>query len=59
VSAPASLSLGVALPFTPLAPWLGFVPLPPLFLAFLLGMTALYLAAMELAKRPPYRAAGI
>jgi len=55
----ASLSLGVALPFTPLAPWLGFVPLPPLFLAFLLGMTALYLAAMELAKRPLYRAAGI
>jgi Mg2+-importing ATPase len=54
----ASLGTGLALPFTPLAPWLGFVPLPPALLAFLLGMTALYLGAMELAKHRLYGAAG-
>ncbi|HEX2437294.1 MAG TPA: magnesium-translocating P-type ATPase [Methylomirabilota bacterium] len=47
----ASLGVGVLLPFTPLATWLGFVPLPPLFFAFLVVMTVAYLAAVELAKR--------
>jgi Mg2+-importing ATPase len=55
----ASLGAGMALPISPLAPWLGFVPMPPLFLASLLGMTLAYLAAVELAKRHFYRAAGI
>jgi Mg2+-importing ATPase len=53
----AALSVGLSLPFTPLASWLGFVPPPPLFFAFLLGMTVLYLAAMEIAKRHLYAAA--
>jgi Mg2+-importing ATPase len=51
----AALGVGLVLPVTPLAPWLGFVPLPPLFLAFLAGMTAAYLVAVELAKRRFYR----
>jgi Mg2+-importing ATPase len=51
----AALAVGVLLPVTPLAPWLGFVPLPPLLLAFLLGMTVAYLLAVELAKRHVYR----
>jgi P-type Mg2+ transporter len=51
----ASLGVGVLLPFTPLATWLGFVPLPPLFFAFLVVMTVAYLVAVELAKRRFYR----
>jgi Mg2+-importing ATPase len=51
----ASLGVGVLLPFTPLAAWLGFVPLPPLFFAFLVVMTVAYLGAVELAKRRFYR----
>jgi Mg2+-importing ATPase len=52
----ASLGTGILLPFTPLAGWLGFVPLPPLFFAFLVVMTVAYLAAVEVAKRRFYRA---
>jgi Mg2+-importing ATPase len=52
----ASLGAGILLPFTPLAGWLGFVPLPPLFFAFLVVMTVAYLAAVEVAKRRFYRA---
>ncbi len=55
----ASLGVGVLLPFTPLATWLGFVPLPPLFFAFLGVMTVAYLAAVELAKRRFYREATV
>ena len=54
VGVAASLGTGVLLPFTPLATWLGFVPLPPLFFAFLIAMTLAYLAAVELAKRRVY-----
>jgi Mg2+-importing ATPase len=46
-----SVGIGLLLPFTPLAPWLGFVPPPPLFLATLLGMVIAYLALVELLKR--------
>jgi P-type Mg2+ transporter len=59
VGVAASLGVGVLLPFTPLAGWLGFVPLPPLFFAFLVVMTAAYLAAVEVAKRRFYRNAGL
>jgi Mg2+-importing ATPase len=55
----ASVATGLILPFTPLAAWLGFVPLPPAFFAFLAGMTVVYLAAVEIAKRRFYRHAGI
>lgn len=47
--------MGIALPFTPLAGWLGFVPLPALFFAALLTMVVAYLALVEVVKRWFYR----
>ncbi len=46
---------GALLPFTPLGPWLGFTPLPPLFFAFLLFMVVTYLGLVEIVKRWFYR----
>jgi Mg2+-importing ATPase len=42
-------------PYTPLATLFGFVPLPPLFVLLLLGITADYLVASELVKRRFFR----
>jgi Mg2+-importing ATPase len=42
--------LGALLPFTPVAPWIGFVALPLPFLAALIGMVTIYLCLVELAK---------
>jgi Mg2+-importing ATPase len=47
----AIAATGVILPFTPLAPLLGFVPLPAPYFAFLAGATAAYLGLVELVKR--------
>jgi len=47
--------LTVSLPYTPLAGPLGFVPLPPLFLAFVAGVVALYVVAAEATKAVFYR----
>jgi Mg2+-importing ATPase len=47
----AVVATAVALPFTPLAPWLGFTPPPPALLATLAGVAACYLGSAELAKR--------
>jgi len=47
----ASVGVGILLPFTPLAPWLGFTPLPPLFFGFLVVMIGMYLALVEVVKR--------
>ncbi len=55
VTALAVLGLAFALPYTGLGARLGFVPLPPWFLAAVLGMTAVYLVAAELLKRAFYR----
>jgi Mg2+-importing ATPase len=51
-------AVGALLPFTPVAPWFGLVPLPPLFFAFLIGMVVVYLAVVEMAKRAFYRRFG-
>ncbi|HET9926062.1 MAG TPA: cation transporting ATPase C-terminal domain-containing protein, partial [Methylomirabilota bacterium] len=51
----ACATAGALLPFTPLAPWLDFTPLPPLFFGFLVGMVVGYLGLMELAKGWFYR----
>ena len=51
----ACAAAGALLPFTPLAPWLGFTPLPPLFFGFLLLMVLAYLGLMEMVKRWFYR----
>jgi Mg2+-importing ATPase len=45
------VALGVLLPFTPMAPTLGFVPLPASFLAFVLAVLGTYLVFVEFAKR--------
>jgi P-type Mg2+ transporter len=51
----ACVAVGTALPFTPLAPWLGFTPLPPLFFAVLLAMVVVYLGLVEAVKGRFYR----
>jgi Mg2+-importing ATPase len=45
------VGVGVVLPFTSLAPLLGFVPLPPAYFAFLGGATLTYLLLVEGVKR--------
>jgi Mg2+-importing ATPase len=47
--------VGGVLPFTPLAPWIGFVPLPLPFFAVLIGMVGAYLVLVEVVKRWFYR----
>jgi P-type Mg2+ transporter len=51
----SSLAVGVALPFTPLAGWLGFTPLPPLFFGVLAAMVVTYLGLVEVVKSFFYR----
>ena len=43
--------IGGLLPFTPLASWLGFTPLPAAFFLFLVVATATYLLLVEMFKR--------
>jgi Mg2+-importing ATPase len=45
------VAIGILLPFTPLAPIMGFEALPPAYFGFLVGMTATYLVFVELVKR--------
>lgn len=45
------VGVGVVLPYTSLAPLLGFVPLPPADVAFLGGATLTYLGLVEGVKR--------
>jgi Mg2+-importing ATPase len=47
----AAISVGVFLPFSPLARVLGFTPLPAAFFVFLALATTAYLLLVELAKR--------
>jgi Mg2+-importing ATPase len=46
-----ALALAIALPFTPLGVWFGFVAPPAVLLAALAGVTAAYLLAVEVVKR--------
>ncbi|MBY0509387.1 MAG: hypothetical protein K2P94_04475 [Rhodospirillaceae bacterium] len=43
--------LGIALPFTPIGRWLGFVTPPGLFFVYLAAATAAYLGLVEVTKR--------
>jgi Mg2+-importing ATPase len=45
------VAVGVALPYTPLASALGFVPLPGAYFAFLVAATVTYLMLVEIVKR--------
>jgi Mg2+-importing ATPase len=49
------LATGTVLPFTPLAGWLGFTPLPAPFFAFLVAMVLAYLTLVEVTKGWLYR----
>jgi Mg2+-importing ATPase len=51
VTVVAMAVLGLVIPATPFAPALGFVPLPPAYLAFVAVATGTYLVVVELAKR--------
>jgi P-type Mg2+ transporter len=42
--------VGLVLPFSPLAKWLGFVPLPVTFFIFLAAAVATYMVVVELVK---------
>lgn len=55
----ACAAVGALLPFTPVAPWFGLVPLPPLFFAFVIAMVLVYLTVVEIAKRGFYRRYGM
>jgi len=47
----------LALPWTPVAPWLGLAPLSPSLLGMLAGIIALYVAASEVTKQAFFRRA--
>ncbi len=49
------VALAILLPFTSLANYLGFEPLPPLFFLVLAGMVALYLFIVEQVKQIFFR----
>jgi P-type Mg2+ transporter len=49
------VALAVVLPFTPLAGYLGFEPLPPLFFLVLASLVMLYLLITEQVKQWFYR----
>jgi P-type Mg2+ transporter len=51
----SAVATGIAIPFTPLAAWFGFTPLPLAFLAALLTMVVAYLGLVEVVKRWFYR----
>jgi Mg2+-importing ATPase len=45
------VAVAMLLPFTPVAAWLGFTPLPPLFFGLLAALVASYLLLVEAGKR--------
>jgi P-type Mg2+ transporter len=51
----AVVAVGVALPFSPLGPLLGFVSPPPSFMAMLVALVALYLPLAQFCKEYVYR----
>jgi P-type Mg2+ transporter len=51
VSTVAIVAAALALPFSPLGPLLGFVPLPGTYFLFLAGATVTDLLLVEIAKR--------
>jgi Mg2+-importing ATPase len=52
------VAIGGLLPFSPLAKWLGFVPLPPLYWPLLLGMLVTYVILTQIIKTWFYRKFG-
>jgi Mg2+-importing ATPase len=52
------VAVGAYLPFSPLASWLGFVPLPPIYWLLLFGMLAAYVVLTQIVKTWFYRKFG-
>ncbi len=52
------VAIGAYLPYSPVASWLGFVPLPPLYWLLLLGMLAIYVILTQMIKTWFYRRFG-
>jgi Mg2+-importing ATPase len=50
-----TVAVAMGLPFTPLAPWLGFMPLPAEFFVLLAVLLLVYLAMVQAAKQWFYR----
>jgi Mg2+-importing ATPase len=44
------MAIGAFLPYSPVAPWLGFVPLPPLYWAILLATLICYVGLTQIIK---------
>ena len=55
ISVVAVVGLTLALPYLPVAAYFDLVPLPPVILATLIGITALYAVVSEIAKQMLYR----
>jgi Mg2+-importing ATPase len=55
----SAFALALALPYLPLASWLGFTPLPPAVLGALALLTAAYLLSVYLVKRWFFRRFGL
>ena len=49
------VAITITLPYTPIAPIIGFVPLPLTLVAMLLSIVLLYLATAEIAKHFFYK----
>lgn len=58
VSCLSIVSLGIILPFTPIAPSLGFVTLPPLYFACLAALVVTYLVIVSFARNIFLKRAG-
>ena len=52
------VAVAFALPYSPLAPSLGFAPLPPVLVALIVAIVAGYVVAAESLKRAFYRQEG-
>ena len=50
-----AVAIAIALPLLPIGRWFGFVPPPPLSFVYLIGVTAAYLALVEITKGLFYR----
>jgi P-type Mg2+ transporter len=51
--------IGVALPFLPIGAWFGFVPLPPIYWAFLVVILIAYMALTQFVKTRLIRRFGL
>jgi len=52
------VAVGAYLPYSPLASWLGFIPLPPLYWLLLLAMLVAYVLLTQVIKTWFYRRFG-